>query len=564
MDDLLGTDLVESTEIQLDPLYYVHNFLRLCDSVESQYADLLSAGELDFVQCLQGLPQAPLCLYVRLVSRVGPLFRLSKLSYRECGDIEIAAKVLVDAGLLQRVTELKVEQLGQLFTRSELYLIYSRQLPQLGSQVSKVDLLLLIKGLELESKDHWRLIYELAGGAILEPLGGAVITLLELLFFGNRRQGLTDFVLSDLGVASYYPYSIDRENRFFTSREAVDEYIVCGDLSTTHYEWAAVRDPETLLEMARLLLRMQFKFPASKHRWYRLCNRVARDLERAKELDQALAVYKRSQLHPARERLVRVLEAQGEWQQALDQCEAIRREPWCEDELGAVGRIYPRLCKKMAKPSPARRRDHFVELRLTLPRSSSSLELASAAALRDTWAQVHYVENSLMNALFALAFWEQIFAPVPGVFSNPYQRAPRDINEQGFLVRRREEIEARFTSLKQLNLEDELLAAYKRFYGYQCSGVNWRWLPESLVAEAGRCIPSQHLLSIWRRVAFDPGENRRGFPDLIAFGDQPGAYTMIEVKGPGDKLQESQKRWLRFFQQEKIPAAVAQVTWSDD
>ena len=564
MDDLPASNFAESAENELDPLYYVHNFLRLCDSVERQYADLLSTGELDFLRCLHDLPQAPLCLYVRLVSRAGPLFRLSKLSYKEIGDIEPAAQQLVTAGVLQWVTALEVDQVGQLFTRSELYSIYARRLPQLGSQVSKGDLLLLIKGLELESEDHWRLIHEITGDAILEPLGGAIITLLELLFFGNRRQGLTDFVLSDLGVATYYPYSIDRENRFFTSREAVDEYVACGDLSNSHYEWTAARDPETLLELARLLLQIQFEFPASEHRWYRLCNRVARDLERARELDQALAVYRRSQLHPARERLVRVLEAQGEWQQALDHCESICREPWCEDELDAVGRIYPRLCRKLNRPPPPRRRDHFEELRLTVARSSSSVELAAAATLRDTWSQVHYVENSLMNMLFALAFWEQIFAPVPGVFSNPYQRGPSDINEQGFLVRRRQAIEARFKSLKQLNLQEELLAAYKKFHGYQCSGVNWRWLPESLVAEAGRCIPSQHLLSIWRRVVFDPGENRRGFPDLIAFGDQPGAYRMIEVKGPGDKLQESQKRWLRFFQQQKIPAAVAQVIWSDD
>jgi hypothetical protein len=39
---------------------------------------------------------------------------------------------------------------------------------------------------------------------------------------------------------------------------------------------------------------------------------------------------------------------------------------------------------------------------------------------------------------------------------------------------------------------------------------------------------------------------------------------MIEVKGPGDALQDSQKRWLRFFARESIPAQVAWITWSDD
>ena len=81
---------------------------------------------------------------------------------------------------------------------------------------------------------------------------------------------------------------------------------------------------------------------------------------------------------------------------------------------------------------------------------------------------------------------------------------------------------------------------------------------------AARVIPSSHLLAIWRRMLFDPGENRRGFPDVLALGENPGEYQLIEVKGPGDALQDSQRRWLRFFQREAIPAAVAWVQWADD
>ncbi len=72
------------------------------------------------------------------------------------------------------------------------------------------------------------------------------------------------------------------------------------------------------------------------------------------------------------------------------------------------------------------------------------------------------------------------------------------------------------------------------------------------------------MLAIWERMLFDPGENRRGFPDLIALGAAPGDYCLIEVKGPGDALQDSQKRWLRFFQAQHIPAQVAWVEWRDD
>jgi hypothetical protein len=84
-----------------------------------------------------------------------------------------------------------------------------------------------------------------------------------------------------------------------------------------------------------------------------------------------------------------------------------------------------------------------------------------------------------------------------------------------------------------------------------------------MVEAVANVVPGAHLIAIWERMLFDPRENRRGFPDLIALGSAPGEYSLIEVKGPGDALQESQKRWLRFFARQNIPSAVAWVSWAD-
>jgi hypothetical protein len=135
--------------------------------------------------------------------------------------------------------------------------------------------------------------------------------------------------------------------------------------------------------------------------------------------------------------------------------------------------------------------------------------------------------------------------------------------EQGFLSLRQVSIEQRIELLEQKPLAPLLEEAYTAYQGYQNRWVNWRYLERDLVVAAATCIPSQHLVSIWRRMLFDPGENRRGFPDLIAFGAVPGDYLMLEVKGPGDTLQESQKRWLRHFESEGIPAQVGWVDWRD-
>ena len=67
--------------IELSPHYYRDNFLRLCDTVEAQYEDILTNAERAVLTCFRQLEFKAQCLYVRLVSRTGPWFRESKLKY---------------------------------------------------------------------------------------------------------------------------------------------------------------------------------------------------------------------------------------------------------------------------------------------------------------------------------------------------------------------------------------------------------------------------------------------------------------------------------------------------
>jgi hypothetical protein len=55
--------------------------------------------------------------------------------------------------------------------------------------------------------------------------------------------------------------------------------------------------------------------------------------------------------------------------------------------------------------------------------------------------------------------------------------------------------------------------------------------------------------------------NRSGLPDLIQFWPEQRRYRLIEVKGPGDRLQDNQIRWLSFCVGQGIPVCVCRVTW---
>jgi hypothetical protein len=556
---------VSSAEVpaQLHEHYYLHNFLSLCASVEKQYDDFLSDQECDFLRCFYALDRAAQCLYVRLISRVGPWFRLHKLNYPEIGELAKPMQRLVKEGLVVEASGLCVDELGRLFTRQELHRAYGTLLSGPRS-TSKAGLIESIEQLPMDEMQHLKQVTETVGDELRAPVCVDRVELLQLLFFGNRHQGLTDFVLSDLGLARHYPYPLNPQHRLFSCRQALEEYLACCELQDVFYQCLEVDDEEGMDGVAMLMLESETCFAVNQHRWQRAWNTVARELERRGKLELAVQLYQRSDRHPARERRARILEGLENWRGVVALCEDILAAPWCEAEQEAATKILARAKRKLGAGPKRRAPDKFQEITIVLTRSGERVERDAQLHFQGQWHTAHYVENSLMNTLFGLAFWEQIFADVPGAFYNAYQGVPKDMYESGFAARRAQGITRRLDELRSADLHDVLMDAYKRYEGYQCHWTDWRTVDENLLSTALTIIPARDLFAIWERLLFDPAENRSGFPDLIAFGEQAGEYSMIEVKGPGDALQNNQKRWLRYFTEHAIPTAVAWVEWKKE
>ena len=545
---------------ELPPRYYLDNFRALASTVRERYGDVLAADEVHWLDGFDALGEEAQCLYLRLVSRVGPWFRQSRLHYPELGGLSAPIEELLEAGFIVRPDTLSADEAGALFTVAELRAAFHFPATA-GGKAAVLDALAETPG---DGPELLTLACEALEEQLLGPLGSEIISLLQLLFFGNGHQSLTDFVLSDLGVQCYYPYALNASQRKFENRQAVEEYILLLQVRDAWFELTELGEADELLELARDFSRLQPAYASSRNRFARLCNRMARDLERLDCPELALALYTLSDQHPARERRARVLERQEATAEALALCEDILADPWCEAELQAARRMTPRLRRKLGGGRQSRHKAEYRELQLAMPRPDSSVELAAAASLGVDWRSVHYVENTLLNGLFGLAYWEQIFAPLPGAFHHRFQRGPADMFSRAFFERREDALATRRCELAAGAIPEMLLEAYDRFAPYQSHWVNWRYLSRQLVADALAVMPAEHLLRIWDRLLFDPADNRKGFPDLVALGEGPGDYCLVEVKGPGDALQDSQKRWLDFFQAEGIPAAVAWVRLSDD
>lgn len=99
--------------------------------------------------------------------------------------------------------------------------------------------------------------------------------------------------------------------------------------------------------------------------------------------------------------------------------------------------------------------------------------------------------------------------------------------------------------------------------GISCSLIHWPCLSPALVEVALAVIPAAHLEAVFRHLLLDLRHHRRGLPDLIALNRAAGEYRLIEVKGPGDRLQDHQRLWLQAMLQQGMPVSVLNVLWDE-
>ncbi|MFI8582086.1 VRR-NUC domain-containing protein [Ectopseudomonas khazarica] len=535
-------------------LYYLANFRKALDWLDTHHRDLMDDAELAFVANFLQLPLPSQALLVRLVMRKGVHFRAGKLRYVEIGDIATAAGALLASGWLIEHAALTFDELGALLLKDELATHFADDLP--GGSLKKSELLEHLRALHTEPRSlaDWcpRLDERLLSLVI-----GPLCDRLRLMFFGNLAQDWSEFVLADLGIFRYEQVPITPGSRGFRSRQDVDDYLHLR-LCREAFE-AGMTVPEVLQQLGDFA-------SASAHineRHQRLLLQLAQHLERAGELDSALTLYRDTRALGSRQRQIRVLERLGQDTEALTLVEQVLEAPLNAEEAQLAGRARTRLRKRLglpAAPKAAKLDEDRLDLRL--PRAAS-VELAVAAHLAAPDAPVHYVENTLICGLFGLLCWEAIFAPLPGAFFHPFHTGPVDLHRADFHTRRSELFAACLARLDDDSYRDAMRRTHAEKFGIQSPFVFWELLDAERLEQALACLPPAHLGAWFRRLLADIRENRAGMPDLIQFWPSEGRYRMIEVKGPGDRLQDNQKRWLAFCAEHGMPVSVCYVEWLD-
>lgn len=539
--------------------YYLHNFQRALAWISDRYADLLDADDCRFLADFAALPQAPQALLVRMLMRRGPWFRASRLVYDEIPGVEEAAAPLQALGWLDARAPMTLDELFGLLTKPELCRVFASHAVARPA-ARKAHMLEALRGEFSDARPYgcWR---PDSAEAVWRVMVSQRCERLRLMFFGNLHQDWSEFVLADLGVFQYEAVPFDAASRAFQTREDVDCYLALHACRQALDEGAAV---DELLRAAQDCV--------SGNAWLekrraKVLLRIGQACERAQDWEAAQRAYACCDYPGARHRRIRVYERMQRFEEAMALALQAGSAPESEEESQRVARMMARLRRGLGQGAAARIAPPVVprtDLSLARPVQPSSVEYVTRDHLHQDDAPVHYVENALINSLFGLLCWPAVFAPLPGAFFHPFQRGPADLESPDFHARRQAQFDACLAHLDTHTYRDVILRRYADKAGVQSPFVFWGALSETLLAQALDCVPAAHLKLFFTRMLRDVKGNRTGLPDLVRFWPAERRYEMIEVKGPGDKLQDNQIRWLQYCVAHGMPVRVCHVSWQGD
>jgi hypothetical protein len=541
------------TSVAATGLYYLDNFRFALRWLHDRYGDLLSARESEFVHDFGALPRPSQALLVRLIMRRGQRFRASKINYPEIGNVARACGPLIELQWVDPRPLLSVEDLATLITRTELAELF----PALPSSLSKGRAVTILSAMHTEKRsfEDWRC-------SVSEPVYlvsiASLCTRLRLLFFGNFRQEWSEFVLADLGVFRYEMVPLCRESRAFHTRQDIEDFYLLYECRRMLAEDAPLADVLALLPKAAL-----------QHEWLearrsKLEFRIARRYEISGQRQLALRLYQACSHPDARWRALRLLEIDARYREAYQLARAQLEVPNSGAEEQRLARILRRLERRLGLPPTPRKRPvrpERMDLIVPTPMAGECVEFIALKLVAAPEAPVYYVENTLINSLFGLLCWEALFAPVSGAFFHAFHAGPMDLFSRTFRDRRAALFDRCLGMLETDFYKYTIKQNFLAKQGIQSPFVAWGVLDEDLLDTALACIPAAHLRQYFERLLSNLPENRTGLPDLVQFWVHENRYRMIEVKGPGDRLQDNQQRWMDFCVEQNLPVAVCHVHW---
>lgn len=536
---------------QLPTHYYHAHFEELLAFVEARYQHILSAEQQALIDAFRALDLNARRLYVRLVNRKGRIFSTSRLRYPELGDLAPLLAGLRAAGWIEPASARHYFELLRFLTKSELNRVLAQQLTGIGRSMKKADLVRL-------AEQHC------APGEFLDSLGthrifvqrhADDIGFLLFLFFGRVQDGLSQFTMRDLGLVRVSATEDEYEPRFRERCEALETWYFA---KRRHRLRGA--DESTIDGLAdEASAWPEPAHPASAAERDKFAAALGRALEKAGRSEEALRAYRRGESTESSERVVRLLLACGQRDEARAYLEQCIDEPQNDEQALMAEDLYARKFD--------RKRTSVVtdELRaapvITIDESlSGSPERAAVEWFERHGARAWRTENRLWRSLFGLLFWEDLFGVRSNRTHSPFERLPATLLDGTFAGKNRAIVASRLHLLDDpAGLRRELLATSTRYYGKANGVFRWRRdLLDPVFALIDHADPAA-VRTVLARMCRDYSDHRYGYPDLMVLEDC--AVRFVEIKTGGDQLRRNQLLRIGQLRDAGFDAGIVRIEW---
>lgn len=565
----------------IPPDYYLTDFETLLGWVQRHDFHLLSEAERARVAQFERLPRNARMLGLRLLNRTGSVARRGSLDYGEIEDQSAAYQRLCEEDFF-------VEHLGCVDLAGAAYCVTKYAVDELRAAATVTGLSSAGKKPELcervatSPEAVARLVDQDPPVAFRErPLFKRLV----VLFFGNRWQSMSSFVIAELEHVRHPSYEIARDPPLFPSREHLEAYITASERAELGIEGL---DVDALVTTAAgVTQRLAGTEPPPAHRRHvdpsildaSLGLDAARELERHGRAEVAHATYEAIVEHgpeaPVRAKAV----------ERIGIMARKRNSPacfvWARDLVaGATGldaasrhRIHKRAFRLGLEVDPDRALRRPEEIRVGLPRISqvttrqrwasaaegaTTVEIATLEALGGEGIRS---ENLLVRSLFNLLLWDVVFAPVPGAFQHPFQSAPLDFATPHFAHARETILQRELSRLRGCDLGEEAAKKYDAHVGESSPWVRWDIFERETFVSISRLLGAP-FVDVLAFIAQHPRRHTRGFPDLLFW--TAGIPRFVEVKGPTDTLRLEQRLIHDLLLRVGYGVAIARVTESVD
>jgi len=539
-----------------DPLYYLKHFDFVLSALSTDLAAFLSGSQQQVLLDLTSLPDSSRALFVRLYLRKGNFFRTDKIHYEEVGSLDRALRTLRSKDMIKDVTQSRPDLTIRLRTKKELSALgLLASIPREIRSREGIDDHLICSREQMPSPDF----------RIIQLQHRALIDRCQLAFFGNAHQSLADLILTDLGQRRFERTALSTTS--WRQKDVLDDaalymlfrhFIHAIDEQRKH-ELRLGHAPEGLAEHLSYLLTCLPGTPnnaLNAQRFHRLLFEGGRLAERLGQTELALAWFDASD-HPMNlERKLRILA-----KRKADSVPHLARKLLDLTLEASHIKYAEKLLNRTAQIT-----EHTIPLAQYTPQWSELLSFEGSVEYKVIqWlAKAHeikavHTENCLLSGFFGVFFWEVIFAPIDGAFFHPYQSAPADLYDQDFYLRRKARFESRFEALDGATDRLELFRqTYQGKAGIQNPFVVWPVIDLLLCEHILKRLAWPALRSIFESMARNPKQATKGFPDLVVIHEKK--IELVEVKGPGDRLQDHQIKWLSELNRAGISSSVMKIT----